>query len=129
MKDYNIDMSYRQLNNFGGAGKQAMAHAIADNKLQKNDVMLINFGLHYNEYVSYVADIHRFNEELKEIQNMNSNAPFIYFIETFPQHFPLGGYFIQKKLGKIRRIVIVRILTTSNMRSELYLPFIFLFHH
>ena len=121
MKDYSINMSYRQLNNFAGAGKQAMTHAIADNKLQKNDVMLINFGLHYNEYVNYVADIDRFNQELIEIQKMNSNAPSIYFIETFPQHFPLGGYFIQKKLGKIIHIVIVRVSSSSDMRIVLTL--------
>ena len=56
-----------------------------------------------------------------EIQKMNSNAPSIYFIETFPQHFPLGGYFIQKKLGKIIHIVIVRVSSSSDMRIVLTL--------
>jgi hypothetical protein len=63
-------------------------------KVTSRDVILVNFGLHYNEEKEYSHAIESFNQDIQESSILTTAK--LAFFETSPQHYPTSnGYFKQ----------------------------------
>lgn len=65
---------------------------IVDLKLQVNDVVVLNFGLHYNVKHAYAEELEHFRVQL--LEHRSSLLPHILFQESFRTHFATAnGYY------------------------------------
>lgn len=90
--------------------------AIHELGMTKNDIVLFNIGLHYNNMTAYESDIGAFLESLSVVRAASSdNTPHILFLETTPQHFPTeNGYYPSSyATDNIRRCGVARTANTS----------------
>ncbi|RYH20751.1 hypothetical protein EON65_22520 [archaeon] len=67
---------------------------LSEHKPSKDDVLLVNFGLHYNEPHTLEASLSSLVQELYSLsQGHTVQLPHLLFMQTLPQHFPTSnGY-------------------------------------
>lgn len=97
---YNLSIDYEQVNTFNGRARVRVSDLMASDKLRSPTIAVINFGVHYHNYRDLVRDLGGFVDDWKQwmqhhkphSRTMRSQAPTVYWMESFPQHFS-GGYF------------------------------------
>lgn len=90
----NISIWYQQLNSYSKRSKQQL-HTVVESNAHRPDIVLINFGVHYNDYKSYITDLLSFKGDMQGImerQRTDSHHISWHWIESFPQHFTYGYY-------------------------------------
>jgi hypothetical protein len=72
--------------------------------LTKKDIIILNFGLHFNNRNQYTENMKVFTADVRNFSRMRpvDSKPALFFLETSPQHFdPQGsehhGYFVSKE--------------------------------
>ena len=77
--------------------------SIIGDKYTKEDIVIINFGQHYNEKSEFFSILNKFSIETKKFENRRSNSPKLFFLESFPvyfdsnEHNPVGYYIYDGK--------------------------------
>ena len=70
--------------------------ALKDFQMMEDDIVVINFGLHYGEENMYTSSLRRFRDLIEsDFIIYNISRPQLFFLETTPQHFfgSRNGYF------------------------------------
>lgn len=101
---HNITLWYQQLNTYSKRSRELL-HTVVESTHNRPDIVLINFGVHYNEYKAYITDLFNFQKDMEGIMERQkmANAHQIswHWIESFPQHFS-HGYFNYSADSRIR---------------------------
>ena len=88
-----IRITHQMMLKFGAADN--LYAPIKHHFLTNDDIVVVNFGIHYNDEVSYKEDLELFREViLSNFSDKGCSKPHILFMQTSPQHFrSSNGYF------------------------------------
>lgn len=65
---------------------------IIKSRQSKDDIALVNFGLHFNDEGAFSENVNVFKSDLMNLTSaVGDDHPHLFFLETAPQHFPTPG--------------------------------------